>query len=128
MEVAEEARSTLTGYVGRAAKDWLTASGIAAKRGDHKPAKEILLHAGAIERLGDTSGSRVVVVVGMPGHPAMIPPSQEAINAEMAKQEALTARQAGAIDVVAQASVAGAPQPPVARLEAPSAKPDTPND
>ena len=88
--------------MGRAAKDWLTASAIAAKRGDHKPAKEILLHAGVIERLGDTPGPQVVMFVGMPGHPAMEPPSQEVIDAEMAKQEALRARQAGAIDVVAR--------------------------
>ncbi len=37
-EMAEEARNALKGYVRRAAKDWITASGIAAKKGDHKPA------------------------------------------------------------------------------------------
>jgi hypothetical protein len=31
-----------------AAKEWRQASGIAAKTGDHKPAKDILLHAGVI--------------------------------------------------------------------------------
>ena len=117
----EEARNALKGYVGRAAKDWITASGIAAKKGDHKPAKEILLHAGVIERISETSGPQMTVVVGMPGHPAMIPPSQEVIDAEAARLEALRGQQATnravrAIDVVAQ--------PHAARLLAP--KPDTP--
>ena len=107
-EMAEEARSTLNGYVGRAAKDWITASGIAAKKGDHKPAKEILLHAGVIERISETSGPQMTVVVGMPGHPAMIPPSQEVIDAEQARVLALRApsqqaanRAGRTIDVVA---------------------------
>ena len=58
----------------------------------------------------------MTVVVGMPGHPAMIPPSQAEIDAAVAQQAAKQA--GGTIDVVAQ--------PPVARLRAP--KPDTPSD
>jgi len=121
--VAEEARNALKGYVGRTAKDWITASGIAAKKGDHRPAREILLHAGVIERISETSGPQMTVVVGMPGHPAMIPPSQEEIDAEAARQEALKARQsanrAGRI-------IDGVAQPHAARLLAPI--PDTPSD
>ena len=80
-EMAEEARHALNGYVRSAAKDWVTASAIAAKRGDHKPAKELLLHAGVIKRLGETAEPQVTVLVGMPGAPALIPPSQEVIDA-----------------------------------------------
>ena len=122
-EMAEEARSTLNRHVRNAAKDWVKASAIAAQRGDHKPAKDLLMHAGVIERISETSGPQMTVVVGMPGHPAMIPPSQEVIDAEAARQEALrgqqaTNRAARAIDVVAQ--------PHAARLLAP--EPDTPAD
>ena len=46
-----------------------------------RPAKEILLYAGAIDRLGETPGPQVTVVVGMPGHPAMIPPTNEELEA-----------------------------------------------
>ena len=46
--MAQEARNALKGYVRSAAKDWVKASAIAAKRGDHKPAKELLMHAGVI--------------------------------------------------------------------------------
>ena len=61
---------------------------------------------------------RATAVVGMPGHPAMIAPTQAEIDGTVAQQ---AARQAGVtIDVV--------PQPPVARLEAPSLTPDTPSD
>ena len=81
-EMAEEARSTLKPYVRRAASDWVTASAIAAKRGDHKPAKELLLHLGVIERLGNTAKATTpLVIVGMPGAPALIPPSQDVIDA-----------------------------------------------
>ena len=90
-DMAEEARSTLQSHVRTAAKDCSTASGIAAKKGDHRPAKELLLHAGVIERLGDTTGSQVTVVVGMPGHPAMLPPTQADREAARRKEEAMRA-------------------------------------
>ena len=54
--------------------DWRTASGVAAKRGDHRPAKEWLLHSGALDQLPDTgkgTGPAVVIInaplPGMPG-------------------------------------------------------------
>ena len=106
--LAEEARSTLKGHVVSAAKEWRTASGIAAQKGDHRPAKDLLLSAGAIERVGDSSGTQVTMIVGMPGHPAMEPPSQEVIDAEKARVLALRApsqqvtnRAGRTIDVVA---------------------------
>ena len=93
----------------KAAKAWVRALDRAAQKGDHKPAKDLLMHAGVIDPPGDPSRQQFVVVVGMPGHPAMEPPSQEVIDAVIAKQKVLKARQAGAIDVVAR-------------------KPDTPSD
>jgi len=90
--LAEEARGTLKGHVVSAAKDWRTASGIAAQKGDHRPAKDLLLSARAIERVCDSSGTQVTVVVGMPGRPAMPAPSQAEIDAAVLQQ---TARRAG---------------------------------
>ena len=96
--LAEEARGVLKGHVRTAAKDWRTASGIAAKKGDHRPAKDLLLHAGAIERVGETSGPQVIVCVGMPGSPAMKAPTQADIEAAEREQAA----EGETIDVVAQ--------------------------
>ena len=137
-EMAEEARSTLKRHVKTAARDWIKASSIAAKRGDHKPAKDLLLHAGAIERLGDTSRSQVQILITTADVPsqevidaeearvlALRAPSQEVIDAEEARVEALRAGQAAhasrPIDVVAQpagaigvseaGAIDGVPQP-----------------
>ena len=61
---------------------------------------------------------QVTVMIGMPGHPAMVAPTQAEIEAAVAQQ---AATQAGVtIDVV--------PQPPLARLQAPSVEPDAPAD
>jgi len=137
-EMAEEARNVLKAHVGKAAKDWLRASGFAAKRGDHRPAKEILLYAGAIDRLGETPGPQVTVMVGMPGHPAMIPPSQAEMEAAQARDEArrvgvtidVEVHPAGTIDVEARPgrTIDATPQPAVPRLAASSREPDIPSD
>ena len=127
-DLIETVKRQLTNNVDKAANAWIKALDRAAQKGDHKPAKDLLLHAGVIAPRGETSKQQWVVVVGMPGHPALPVPTQEAIDAEEARVLALRARQAGAIDVVTRASVDGAPQLPVARLEAPSAEPDTPRD
>ncbi len=157
-EMAEEARGALRAHVGKAAKDWLRASGIAAKRGDHRPAKEILLYAGAIDRLGETPGPQVTVMVGMPGHPAMIPPSQAEIEAARARDKArrvgvtidvaahpgrtidvgaqpgrtidVEVHPAGTIDVEARPgrTIDATPQSAVPRLEASSREPAIPSD
>ncbi len=89
----------------------------------------VLLQAGVIKLISETPGPQMTVIVGMPGKPAMIPPSQEEIDAAAARR---LARYAGkTIDAVAQGAgktIAVEAQPPVARLSAPSAKPDTPSD
>ena len=49
-------------------KLWMLAARAAAKRGDHRPAKEWLLHAGTIEPLPDTSrfGGTTINIVNSP--------------------------------------------------------------
>ena len=101
-DLIETVKRQLTSNVDKAANAWIKALDRAAQKGDHKPAKDLLMHAGVIDPRGETSRQQFVVVVGMPGHPAMEPPSQEAIDAVKAEQEALRARQTGAIDVVAR--------------------------
>ena len=121
-EMAVEARSTLRGHVRVAAKDWVTASRIAAKRGDHKPAKDLLMHAGVIERLGDTAGSQVTVLVGMPGRPAMLPPTQAEIDAATVEGPVtigVTTPQQQAPLTIDVTAAGDPPQPRLARLEAP---------
>ena len=90
-DLIETVKRQLTNNVDKAANAWIKALDRAAQKGDHKPAKDLLMHAGVIDPLGETSRPQFVVVVGMPGHPAMIPPSQEVIDAEKARVLALRA-------------------------------------
>ena len=161
-EIFDDARRILKANVVRAAKAWPRAIDTASNKGDHKPAKDLLMHTGVIQPLGEAGAQGAVVLVGVniyqdmatgqrfhgeppPNCPVAIcmtpglaeeyraaglpqpfqPPSQEVIDAEVAKQEALKARQAGALGVVAHEV---APEPPLARLEAPEPKPDTGSD
>lgn len=58
-----------------AVDDWTQASANAARRGDHRPARDLLLHAGVIEPLADTSGQRstqIAIVIGEPGRPVRV--------------------------------------------------------
>ena len=58
-------------------KDWIGASTQASARGDHRPAKEWLLHAGILDPLPDAgrgSGPAVVIInAPMPGMPGYQP-------------------------------------------------------
>lgn len=57
------------------AEDWVRASQEAAKKGDHRPAKDALLHAKAIESVGDGSArSGITIVIGTPERPIDIQP------------------------------------------------------
>ena len=58
------------------AQDFVAAAKIAAAKGDHRGAKDVLLHAEAITPIGDAEGSgvKLMVCVGMPGAPAFLPP------------------------------------------------------
>ena len=152
-EIFDEARRILKGNVVRAAKAWPRAIDTAAEKGNHKPAKDLLIHTGVIEPIGESGAQGALVLVGVniyqdmgtgqrfhgeppPNRPVAIcmtpglaqeyreaglpqpfqPPSQEAIDAEAARQEALrapqSARHAGRTTDIA-ASVP---------------KPDTPSD
>jgi len=67
----EDARSALqTGSLLRVS-DWASASRAAAKKGNHVPAKEWLLHSGVIEPLAEKPAINVqlAVGIGLPGLP-----------------------------------------------------------
>lgn len=54
----------------QAAREWVHAVTQAAKKGDHRPARDLLLHAGAIEPIDGTSpATRVAIFIGTPEHP-----------------------------------------------------------
>jgi len=49
---------------------------VAAGKGNHKPAKDLLLHTDIIKPLNDVpSGSEFILCIGMPGAPAMPVPT-----------------------------------------------------
>lgn len=55
----------------KAARAWGIAIDAAADKGDHRPAKDLLLHTGVIQPIdGPRMNFGVQVVVGSPGHPA----------------------------------------------------------
>jgi len=69
-EAQEAAIKVLRGYSQRAARAWGIAIDAAADKGDHRPAKDLLLHTGAIEPVGDEGGTtRVAIFVGSPERP-----------------------------------------------------------
>lgn len=71
-DLSEEAKATLHAGVGLAAREWRRAIPVAAERGDHKPARDLLLHTGVIEPVGDARDrfmANVQVMIGMPGAP-----------------------------------------------------------
>lgn len=55
-----------------AAEDWIKASAIAADKGDHKPAKELLQTIGAVQVIGDSSSTGVTINIGTPDAPIAI--------------------------------------------------------
>lgn len=59
-------------------EDWDAAARKAADKGDHRPAKDWLLHAKAIEPVEDTGrqGVNVAIVIGTPEQPIRIQPPQ----------------------------------------------------
>ena len=60
------------------AEDWRTASEMAAVKGDHRPAKDALIHAKLIEPVEDGSQGRtnIAIIIGTPEHPLRIEPPQ----------------------------------------------------
>lgn len=60
------------------AEDWIKASQKAAEKGDHRPAKDALLHAKLIEPVEDSSQGRtnIAIVIGTPEKPISLPAPQ----------------------------------------------------
>jgi len=71
---SKNAADLMAAYAEPVLRQWLRASKVASTRGDHRPSKDWLLHAGSIEPLPDTArgtGPAVVIInsplPGMPG-------------------------------------------------------------
>lgn len=59
------------------AEDWQKASAIAAGKGDHRPAKDALLHAKLIEPVEESGGrTNIAIVIGTPEQPIRLQPPQ----------------------------------------------------
>lgn len=84
-----DAKALLADYAIQAAVDWQTASGKAAKSGNHQPARDLLLHTGVIEPTSTrvSVGVGVTVVLGSPATPAHYEPAQ-AIEAQVLSSQA----------------------------------------
>jgi hypothetical protein len=67
-DLGQRAKARLAGGVEKAAAAWVRSVEVAADKGDHKAAKDLLLHTGVIEPIGDARGANVAIaVVNMPG-------------------------------------------------------------
>jgi len=69
-QAADAAKLVLRGSAERVARKWVSAVDAAAEKGDHRPAKDLLLHTGVIQPLRDQPAIAVQVVVGTVGNPA----------------------------------------------------------
>lgn len=84
-EARDEVLVTLRRNASRVAQDWIEASAVAKSRGDHRPARDLLLHARAIEPIAGErdSSSRVQVIIGMPGRPVDLPNLSAEVREEL---------------------------------------------
>lgn len=57
----------------RAAEQWALAAEIAATKGDHRPARDLLQTIKAVDPIGSNSGSGITIVIGTPDQPVAIP-------------------------------------------------------
>jgi transposase-like protein len=78
-ESREAVLKVLRGSSEQAARDWRRASSTAADKGDHRPAKDLLLHTGVIQPLDSPVNVGVRVIGGSADQPAG-PDPFEAIN------------------------------------------------
>lgn len=77
---SEAARNYLRTREFKAIGAWDKALDTAAQRGDHRPARDLLLHTGLIEPLADTSGQRgpqVAIIIGTPEQPIRVTSSKD---------------------------------------------------
>ena len=89
-DLVERVQRKLRANGGRAADRWIKAVDKAAEKGDHKPAKDLLLHTGLLRPIGEgNTGNQVIVHVGLgPDCPGMVAPSQAEVDAAIALEEA----------------------------------------
>jgi hypothetical protein len=71
-EKVQRAKAKLRAHVDTAAEAWVRAVDIAADKGDHKPAKELLLTERVIDPVGEPSAA-FQVIVNQPGSPHNAP-------------------------------------------------------
>lgn len=89
-EMIAHARRVLSTHRVPAARAWTRAMDVAAAKGDHRPAKDLLLHTDVIRPLGDgrIGTSQLIVCVGMPHAPACTVPAQIFVErARLAEQQ-----------------------------------------
>jgi transposase-like protein len=71
------------------ARQWLHAVTNAAEKGDHRPARDLLLHAGAIDPIQDdhtASDTRIAILIGTPEHPIRVAPPR-IVNGELVNDD-----------------------------------------
>jgi hypothetical protein len=65
-ECRKVARQRLAGGITKAADCWVSAVGIAGAKGDHRPAKDLLLHTDTIRPVAEgNTGPQIVVQIGV---------------------------------------------------------------
>ncbi len=70
------------------AEDWIRASEKAADKGDHRPAKDLLLHARAIEPVHDGSqGTNIAIIIGTPDAPIRVAAPQQVVVEAVGSRE-----------------------------------------
>jgi hypothetical protein len=113
-DLVESVRRKLKNNVGRAADGWIKAIDKAAAKGDHKPAKDLLLHTDVIRPAGEASTHNVTVIVGMPGRQGLMPPTQaqiiEAERLEEARRLRTEGEQHAPIEAARPARLEAAPK------------------
>lgn len=77
------------------AEDWLDASKEAAKKGDHRPAKDWLLHAQEIEPIADSPKMGIQINVGNGGAPVQAVTDIPTISVQPQPAQALTGDASG---------------------------------
>jgi hypothetical protein len=78
--MADAARNYMAAKGLDAAEHWLKASATAAQKGDHRPAKDWLLHTGAIDPVADSNGqgrTQVAIIIGTPDSPIRVNSSKD---------------------------------------------------
>jgi transposase-like protein len=76
-EARDAAVQILRGNSEKAARAWGSAIGVAADKGDHRPARDLLVAVGAIQEQNDAP--RIAIIIGTPEHPIRVDPPHQVI-------------------------------------------------